>query len=308
MGYYGALWSLLKVNKYRAREIGKILKEIFNENNLNAIIEMDPQYKALRKIYLSTRDKGLSVIITIANSLISYQLSGKGEDYWNEVGNFFAKTEISDYNRLYDLFTDFLIKHTKYNRIQIRNKLRRLRIFLTSRIIDMLYTSPCLYSIDQYMLLKMLSVIMKQPMYAKTIVFSIKMYYYGAHIMCENTVPDPRIPMPIDRRVAYISFTSGLIETSDKIRLEDLRNLVHKFMQSRYRHDIIEAWFILSKYSGIPCILLDTIVWLMGRYISPFKKIDEMAKEFISDYGLILSLDSIREIFAQFAYAFASHS
>ena len=299
---------MLEIDNYRAKEIAEILKEIFNKNNLNAFVEIDPQYKALKKIYLSTRNKGLTVIITIANSLISYQLSGKGEDYWSEVGNFFSKTKVGDYKQLYALFTDFLTKYTKYNRIQIRNKLRRLRIFLNSRIIDRLYISPCLYSIDQYPLLEILSEIMKQSMYAKTIIFSVKMYYYAARILCENTVPDPRIPMPIDRRVAYISFTSGLIRISNKTCLEDLKHIIYRLMQSRNRDNIVKAWFILSKYSGIPCIFLDTIVWLMGKYVSPFKNIDEMTGEFISDYGSILSLDSIRKIFSQFAYAFTSYS
>jgi len=299
---------LLEIDNYRAKEIAEILKEIFNKNNLNAFVEIDPQYKALKKIYLSTRNKGLTVIITIANSLISYQLSGKGEDYWSEIGNFFSKTKVGDYKQLYALFTDFLTKYTKYNRIQIRNKLRRLRIFLNSRIIDRLYISPCLYSIDQYPLLEILSEIMKQSMYAKTIIFSVKMYYYAARILCENTVPDPRIPMPIDRRVAYISFTSGLIRISNKTCLEDLKHIIYRLMQSRNRDNIVKAWFILSKYSGIPCIFLDTIVWLMGKYVSPFKNIDEMTGEFISDYGSILSLDSIRKIFSQFAYAFTSYS
>ncbi len=299
---------MLEIDNYRAKEIAEILKEIFNKNNLNAFVEIDPQYKALKKIYLSTRNKGLTVIITIANSLISYQLSGKGEDYWSEIGNFFSKTKVGDYKQLYALFTDFLTKYTKYNRIQIRNKLRRLRIFLNSRIIDRLYISPCLYSIDQYPLLEILSEIMKQSMYAKTIIFSVKMYYYAARILCENTVPDPRIPMPIDRRVAYISFTSGLIRISNKTCLEDLKHIIYRLMQSRNRDNIVKAWFILSKYSGIPCIFLDTIVWLMGKYVSPFKNIDEMTGEFISDYGLILSPDSIRKIFSQFAYAFTSYS
>ena len=300
--------KLLKIDNYRAKEIAKVLKEIFNENNLNAFVEIDPQYKALKKIYLSTRNKGLTAIITIANSLISYQLSGKGEDYWSEVGNFFSKTKVGDYKQLYVLFTDFLTKYTKYNRIRILNKLRRLSIFLNSRIIDRLYISPCLYSTDQYPLLKILSEIMKQSIYAKTIIFSVKMYYYVARILCENTVPDPRIPMPIDRRIAYISFTSGLIKISNKTCLEDLKDIIYRLMQSRNRDNIVKAWLILSKYSGIPCILLDTIVWLMGRYVSPFKDIDEMTGEFISDYGLILSPDSIRKIFAQFAYAFTSYS
>ena len=299
---------MFKIDNYRAKEIAEVFKEVFNENSLNAFVEIDPQYKALKKIYLSTRNKGLIAIITIANSLISYQLSGKGEDYWSEVSSFFSKTKVGDYKNLYALFTDFLTKYTKYNRIQIRNKLRRLRIFLNSRIIDRLYISPCLYSIDQYPLLKILSQTMKQSMYAKTIVFSVKMYYYIARIICKNTIPDPRIPMPIDRRVAYISFTSGLISISNKILLKDLKDIIYRLMQSKYRDNIVKAWFILSKYSSIPCILLDTIVWLMGRYVSPFKNIDEMTEEFISDYGLILSPDSIRKIFAQFAYAFTSYS
>ena len=299
---------MFKIDNYRAKEIAEVLKEVFNGNSLNSFVEIDPQYKALKKIYLSTRNKGLTAIITIANSLISYQLSGKGEDYWSEVSNFFSKTKVGDYKNLYALFTDFLTKYTKYNRIQIRNKLRRLRIFLSSRIIDKLYISPCLYSIDQYPLLKILSQTMKQSMYAKTIVFSVKMYYYIARIICKNTIPDPRIPMPIDRRVAYMSFTSGLISISNKILLKDLKDIIYRLMQSKYRDNIVKAWFILSKYSSIPCILLDTIVWLMGRYVSPFKNIDEMTEEFISDYGLILSPDSIRKIFAQFAYAFTSYS
>lgn len=308
MIYYEAPSKLFKINTYRVKKISQTLKEVFDDGILDTFIEMDPQYKALKNIYLSLRDQSLTTIIAIANSLISYQLSGRGEDYWREVGEFFSKTRLSNCMHLYKLFTDFLTKYTKYNRLGIQYKLKRLGIFFESKIIDQIQLDPCMYNKDQYTLLETLSKIMRQPKYAKTIVFSVKMYYYVARFICKNTVPDPRIPIPVDRRIAYISFTSGLITIPNKIHLENVKDMIRKAIRSKYRNEIIKAWFLLSEHSGISCMLLDTIVWLIGKYVDPFKSIDEMVEEFTRDYGLILSFNSLWHIFNQFTYVFSPYS
>jgi len=284
-----------------------VLRKTINIRQMHAFIKKDPQFRALEKIYVFAGNGGLTAVIAIANSLISYQLSGRGEDYWSEAGYYFSEHRVEDLKQLYDAFVKFLTEYTRYNKVQLMVKLRRLKIFLGSGIAEKLYRYPCTYSVDQYTLLKTLAKTMSQPTSAKTIVFAVKMYYYVANLVCEHAEPDPRVPMPIDRRVAYISLTSGLIRVSDKSGLRDLRKLSYKLMQSTYRGYVIEAWYVLSKYSGIPCILLDTIVWLIGKYILRFRSIDEMVKEFIKDYGLVLPLNSTREIFTQFTHVLAPY-
>ena len=298
---------MFKIDDYRALEIAEVLRKTFNTRRIHLFIKKDPQFKALEKIYVFIGNSGLTAVITVANSLISYQLSGRGEDYWSEVGNYFSEYRAGDLKQLYDVFVKFLTEYTRYNKVQLMVKLRRLRTFLGSEIAEKLYRYPCAYSTDQYILLKTLAKTMSQSIFAKTIVFAVKMYYYVANLVCEHVEPDPRVPMPIDRRVAYISLTSGLIRVPDKISLRVLRKLSYKLMQSTYRDHVADAWFLVSRYSGIPCILLDTIVWLIGKYILHFRSIDEITKEFIKDYGLILSLNSTREIFTQFTYALAPY-
>ncbi len=52
--------------------------------------ESDRQFIALKKLEQYISDKELYLSLIIANSIICYQLSGKGEDYWEEFSDFFS--------------------------------------------------------------------------------------------------------------------------------------------------------------------------------------------------------------------------
>jgi len=299
---------MFKVDHSRASEIAEVLGKLGTEEFLDKLVTSDPQYRALERIYSSTGDAGLTACVAVANSLVSYQLSGRGEDYWCEVGNYFSRCRVYCVDEILDLFVVFLTRHTRYNRVQLKTKINRLRRFLGSALARKLYANPCRYSCTQYSLLEKLADTMDQEIYSKTIVFAVKMYYYVSHIVCSGSTPDPRVPVPVDRRIAYVSLASGLIRVLDNIGKKDLRSLAYRLMQKRYRRYVVNAWFTVSRESGIPCVLIDTIIWLLGRYIGLYRSVEDMVEAFTKDYGLLLPPELTREILTQLTHSLTTGS
>ncbi len=287
----------MEVSIERAEALGLTIRKVFKDK-IEVLVEKDPQYIALKRIYLASGSRAV-VLVAIANSLISYHLTGSGEEYWSEVGDFFSKRSIGSPSDLYRLFNYFL-KHTRYNKRFTYVKIKRLERFLLSWLAEKVFREPCIYSVEQYPLLKELAKNMGQGIYSKTIVFAAKMYYYAVKLSCSKSSPDPRVPMPIDRRVAAISLLSGLASPASSSRA--LRYLIEEAMKPRNRDKLVRAWFMVSDYSGIPCILLDTIVWLLGKYVLRYSNIEDMAKAFHRDYGELVPGTGLSDIFTQFTY------
>ncbi len=182
-------------------------------------------------------------------------------------------------------------------------KISRLRKFFTSSLPQKMYLNPCMYSSDQYNLIKVLSSIMGQDIYAKTIVFAAKMYYYASDVIGCNPRADPRVPIPVDRRIATISLLSGLIKPCDIKYSGNLRTIVYKLM-SRYKKLIVKAWFSIANESNIPCIFLDTIIWITARPIIETRILDpvKLTRQFIDRYRDVVAsvpLEYITELYRE---------
>jgi DNA-(apurinic or apyrimidinic site) lyase len=52
----------------------------------------DRQFKALEKLEKHFNNKEIFLALIISNALICYQLSGTGENYWEEFSNYFEKS------------------------------------------------------------------------------------------------------------------------------------------------------------------------------------------------------------------------
>jgi len=208
------------------------------------IVRIDPQYWAIYSIV--TVNSGYTVY-AVANALVSYQLTMRGEEYWNSL----AKQLLASRPGLSELkswFREFL---AHYNPRSYSAKYSRITRFTDTSLYRELSSQPLKYCSNLSTLNSLLGSIYGNSS-AKTVVFATKIYYYACLASgCEAPL-DFDIDIPVDRRNAAITANLGLINVSE-VSVETLL--------SRYRSIIASAWRIISNTAGIPPLLIDTITW-----------------------------------------------
>jgi len=205
----------------------------------------DPQYAAVKRLY---GVHGLrAAALVVANALVSYRLTRPGEEYWSEFADYFArKPTPQDVKELIDMFIEFL-EASRGNRRLVQQKLARLR--KASSVLQRLLDQPDRYR-DLKRLVDELAAVYSGKGVEKTIVFAAKMLHYLYRAAGLEEVNANTVPIPIDRRMAILTYTSGLLDASPSE------------VMSKYRDAAVEAWLEVAKRSGIPSISLDAIVWL----------------------------------------------
>ena len=232
------------------------LKKFTLEDALK-IESQDRQFLALKRLYESKKfSNELYLFLIIANALISFQLSWKGEDYREEfseeVGrNFWRNRKKKD---IYEFFEN-LLKNGKNNRRFIDLKLKRIQKILDGfeDRIEMGKFEKYYKNMDR--LAEDLAEIMRQAKDAKTIVFAVKMFSYGARNVFGYVERFPfSLNIPIDSRL-------------EKLYLAEVgRN----FWRSLKKKEISGFYQNLAKKLNIPPLHLDAILWVN------FDKIEKM--------------------------------
>lgn len=205
--------------------------------------ESDRQYIALKNLYENILDKDLYLPLIISNSIICYQLSWKWEDYWEEFSEYFSnlsplggKYPKGDRGIIEKLWN--FIKNSKNNKRFVDTKIKRLeklRLFIEKYIDNQEY-----YYENMLVLRDELAKTMKQKIDAKTIVFAVKMFWYGARNYFDklNYYPE-ELTIPIDSR---------------------LEKMFEKYNISHEKEN--EFYLELSKKLKIPELHLDALVWV----------------------------------------------
>ncbi len=197
----------------------------------------DPQYQAIKKI---VEKWGLeSIPLIIANALVSYKLSGRGEDYWTEFAHFFENERPS----LSSLIR-FLNK-SKYNRTLKEQKIRRVRK-VWPHIKDLREEAS-----DLLRLRKLLANSLGAKGNEKTIVFALKMTYYAFKALGKGVEGDA--PLPVDLRIATLTCSSRLINTKPEE------------IMGRLRDEAIRRWEEVTRIVGLKMLNLDALLWLPMR-------------------------------------------
>ncbi|WP_457750756.1 N-glycosylase/DNA lyase [Thermococcus sp.] len=190
--------------KYRYEEekvekLTEILGELRIECARTIEEKVDLQFDALKHLHDSLNDTETFLKLVIANSIVSYQLTAKGEEWWWEFSRYFSNSPPK--NKIWVAYSQFL-PNSRTNRRLVKGKLKRLEKlepFLESLTLDEMrdyYLNNMLGLRDK------LAEIMKSKKSAKTIVFSVKMFGYGARIAFSNFVPYPmEIEIPDDVRI-----------------------------------------------------------------------------------------------------------
>lgn len=199
------------------------------------IEKKDRQFLAIKKLWENFYDKNIFLALVIWNALVCYQLSWKWESYWEEFSNYFLdkKIKLNDVIRELQIF----ISNSKNNKRFTETKIARLNK-LENFMKD--FSEKWEYYFENLEELRdTLAKIMNQKIDAKTIVFAIKMFYYGAIVVFYEKTCSPNIFIPIDSR---------------------LTNLYEKYKE--WDTKIKDFYFELSKKLNIPMLHLDAILWV----------------------------------------------
>ncbi|WP_048148724.1 N-glycosylase/DNA lyase [Palaeococcus ferrophilus] len=211
--------------KYR-RDEDKIarLRELLEEIGIEGarVIEerVDLQFDALKNLRENLEDDELFIKLVIANAVVSYQLSGKGEAWWWEFSRHFSENPPE--GSIWKAYADFLPR-SRTNRRLVAGKVKRLQ-----RLEPFLEPLD-LNALGEYYLAGMgrlrddIAEALNSKRSAKTIVFAVKMFGYAGRIAFGEFVPYPmEIEIPDDVRInAYtkrftneppVSFWAGIAE------------------------------------------------------------------------------------------------
>ncbi len=217
----------------------KILKK-YSLEDIIEIEENDRQFIALKNLFEKIENTEFFLPLIITNSLLSYQLSSKWEDYWEEFSDFALKYKFSkEFNKkeIFDFFKEFL-PESRWNKRLLNMKMPRLEKIIG--FLDEFSKKEDFFYKNQIHLRDLLVAKMKQKKDDKTIVFSIKMFNYWARICFKKFIPTPfDISMPIDSRILKIT----------------------KAYNDKWK-DIIQFWNDVSKEIWIPSIHLDALLWI----------------------------------------------
>jgi DNA-(apurinic or apyrimidinic site) lyase len=227
---------------------------------------LDKQFLALQKLYKSSQltQKQFVVLCTL-NALISFQLSCRGEEYWQEFAEYFMHHEIG-HGTLTEALRSFLLE-SRCNKRYRELKLRRLQ--KAQRVENLLFTSDLeqLYR-DMLRLRDLLASAMRQEQHAKTIVFAVKIFGYAMRISGADFVPYPmEIDIPLDFRIQRITQLLGSSE------------------------DPISFWRSVARASRVPPLHIDSVLWNIAS-----ASYAELEESFKSDQGLLNSLKNIKSL------------
>ncbi len=208
--------------------------------------QKDRQFVALKSLYENKKFQDeLYLILIIINALISFQLSWKGEDYWEEFSTSLSIPLLIgegnvDFQKIYNFFED-LLENGKNNRRFVDMKLKRVEKFLDWFSVEKLEDLEKFYK-NMDKLAEKLSKIMNQKIDAKTIVFAVKMFSYWARNVFWYLQNFPEnLMIPIDSR---------------------LENLYKKYNWEASKKEIKNYYRSLSKKLNIPLLHLDAILWV----------------------------------------------
>jgi len=218
----------------------EVIKEVGIEGARYIEENIDLQYYYIKKLYEKIGDEENLVRLVILNSLSSYQLSSRAEEWWREFSEYFSN------NKPKDVLNDYIefLKKSRTNRRFINRKIDRMikvRNFIKNLSLDRIYE----YYNDMLKLKADLDKSLGVKKYYKTVVFSVKMFGYSCRIIFNKFIAYPfEIDIPLDNRM--IKFT---------------RRFTNK--------NFLEFWREVSIKSNVPPLHIDSIFWpfLGNRYL-----------------------------------------
>jgi len=276
----------VRINYGRVERVGRALGALGVEG-VQAIEEGDPQYRALEHLVRRLGDCSSASLLAVLNAVSAYQLSTTGEEYWWEFASHPFRP--GDPDRLVGDFISFLTG-SRGNVAAREKKISRVKRLASSQAHIEIYARAHELFQDLEGLRRILARSLGKKGSEKTIVFAVKIAYYVARICSSNPTPPSTIEIPVDRRVAGVTYTSEIVETAARDPVEEIMR--------NYR-EAQKAWREVSEISGIPMINLDSIAWLCGKYVREEDRVEKAFQEVKSYARERISEKALREALAE---------
>uniref|UniRef100_A0A7C2Z909 N-glycosylase/DNA lyase n=1 Tax=Ignisphaera aggregans TaxID=334771 RepID=A0A7C2Z909_9CREN len=243
---------MISIDHLRIDKVAKAFKELGIER-VKVFEDIDPQLEAVKYAVNRCGNRYTDYAFYV-NALLAYRLKMKGEVFWD----LFAKHLVDHCEEFEDLYhvIEFIERFTKeFNTLAQLQKIKRLhRIRTCSKLYNLLGKG------NYAELAKKTAICVGSPLHAKTVVFSVKMLYYTHKAVGKESLLPFEIPIPVDRRIAFITYTSAIVRTD----MASPKNAVAMLM--RNSHIVRDAWNIVASASSIPPLHIDSVLWYFGKF------------------------------------------
>jgi len=245
---------LPQIVKNRVKPIAEKLRE--NVDLINFLEDKDVQYLAIKKVLSSLRDLRKTSFIVVGVASVSYMLSLKGEEHWLSLSDY---VESRKKHNPEEVLRGFVKESGSLARFRSA-RLKRIDLLVRARPdFENKFDS---FIGDLNELRRFLAHTLGAGLEDKTIVFSVKMFYYTLKAAGLYVSVPTDIPVPVDRRVALVSLTSGLLEYPALHYLKAANEL-----RGRYSKLVREAWSKVCRLAGVPPLRVDSLLWIVGGFL-----------------------------------------
>ena len=236
------------INWETARRIASLLGEGGARRLLDRAEEVDPQMRAVERILARAGSGVGAAFYVVGVAAISYQLSAKGEVHWSLAADFASGDPLGS-------LREFAARSPS---LRVGRPARLARVEKLARYYPTFVRRYSDYLRDLTLLRDDVAKALGADPDSKTVVFSVKMFYYAAKAAGLAVELPTSIPLPVDRRVCLISLASRLVEGYEPT-LSGARRLLQTG-----RRLVAEAWGRVCELSGIAPLKLDALLWLLG--------------------------------------------
>jgi len=265
----------LVANRLRVVKVAKTFKDLGGLDFAKVFEEVDPQMAVARR--LCNVANHLTPLLYATNACVSYLLTGRGEEYWSSFAEYVINSgkQVSNYLEVVELVKEF-VSSSRYHVLARAIKLSRLSKLLRCKALKEFEDPNLRFINDPTTFLRTLTECLGSSKDSKTVLFATKMYYYGVRACLgrDLTLPEST-SIPVDRRVAYLAYTSGMVEVggSGLSKEEVINSLMRRPKLVR------DVWNDVARLSNIPPLHLDAPLWVVGRYVKPGATVEGVVKE-----------------------------
>uniref|UniRef100_A0A7J2U5Z6 N-glycosylase/DNA lyase n=1 Tax=Ignisphaera aggregans TaxID=334771 RepID=A0A7J2U5Z6_9CREN len=279
--------NVVSINSLRISMLSSIFRS-FGREKILIFEDIDPQFISIKN--LVQRCSGYTQLLVVLNALVSYRLVMSGEEYWEKFSHYFADKCGEALSSPEHLFKDFI---ERFNKVLVGQKFSRiLRAIRCRELLNTIYRGSL---VDAW---KAIGKCLNSELDAKTVVFAVKMLYYARKALGEVIEIPMDIPIPVDGRVAMITYYSGLLEID--------AHRVSREVLMRYADTIRFIWSNVAKLSSVPPLNLDSVIWFFGKYTSlPSRR--EVLQKAVKDLGNTLSEEDIKILTDNLFYRLPEH-
>ena len=238
---------------------------------IDLLEERDLQYVAVREILSSIGDLKKASFLIAGLASVSYMLTTKGEEHWLAFSSYVAENSKLSLNRI---LTGFIEEGRSLARFRA-SRLKRINRWISALPEFEARFEEFREDLDEFR--RFVARVLNASMEDKTVVFSVKMFYYALKAADLNVSIPMEIPVPVDRRVALVSLTSGLIEHPKGLTAaNELRN--------RYPGLVRKAWGRVCRLAQVPPLRVDTLLWIVGGFLEKSKFKYSLAVKLVEEW------------------------